>query len=136
MPANINRVVLEGELTADPVVEAGICHLALLVTTLRRSGDGDWVGRPNHFDVVVGGALAERCAAGLRKGRPVAIEGSLSWEPGRLEDPNARARIQVHADSVRPTDVRAALLIPAAPVPEQGGTGAEAAGPVPAPEAA
>ncbi len=118
MPTNINRVVLEGELTDDPTVEAGTCRLRLLVTTLRKDETGAWVGRPNLFDVVVDGHLAERCAASLRRGRQIGIEGSLAWQPGDIANPNARARVEVVADAVRPLDVRASLLIPT-PKPEE-----------------
>jgi len=118
VPTNINRVVLEGELVQDPIrLGEAACRLHLLVTTLRKATDGTWVGRPNLFEILVEGPQAEQCLASLRRGRPVAVEGQLQWEPASMDDPNARARVEVLADNVRPTDVRAALLIPP-PEPE------------------
>lgn len=113
MPTNINRVVLDGELLDDPVLLDECCRLRLLVTSLRKAPDGSWVGRPNVFDVVVPGQDAAGCAA-LRRGRMVAVEGSLAWEPADLTDPNSRARVEVVAGSVRPLDARASQLIPVA----------------------
>lgn len=108
---NINRVVLEGELLADPVMDGGCCRLTLLVVTMRKETDG-WVGRPNHFDVVAWGAAAEEAMTALRPGHPVGIEGELAWESELLDDGTRRQRVWIVADKVRALDTRAALLVP------------------------
>ena len=38
---------------------------------------GQWVDKPNYFDVTVWGAQGENCAQYLAKGRPVAVDGRL-----------------------------------------------------------
>jgi single-strand DNA-binding protein len=62
---NINRVVLTGNLTADPGLRptpggAPVARLRLAVNTRRRnSSTGTWEEKPNYFDVTVWGAQAE-----------------------------------------------------------------------------
>lgn len=123
---NINRVVLEGELLADPVLDGGCCRMTLLVVTMRKEPDG-WVGRRNQFDVVAWGAVSEEAMAALRPGHPVGIEGELAWESELLPDGTRRQSVWIVADKVRALDARAARLIPVPVAPPD--AAAEPAGP-------
>src|SRR5438046_1263882 len=82
---NINRVVLTGNLTSDPELRSlpsgtSVCKLRVACNTRRKDGPtGEWVDKPNYFDVTVWGAQGENCARYLSKGRPVAIDGRLEW---------------------------------------------------------
>ena len=82
---NINRVVLTGNLTRDPELRSlpsgmSVCSLRVACNTRRKNAaTGDWVDKPNYFDVTVWGAQGENCARFLDKGRPVAIDGRLEW---------------------------------------------------------
>ena len=74
---NINRVVLTGNLTRDPELRStpsgtSICSLRVACNTRRKDASGEWVDKPNYFDVTVWGAQGENCANYLSKGRPVA----------------------------------------------------------------
>jgi single-strand DNA-binding protein len=74
--ANINRVVLVGNLTKDPELKStsggtSICKMRIAVNTRRKDETGQWVDKPNYFDVTVWGNQAESCAQYLSKGRPV-----------------------------------------------------------------
>ena len=76
MAANINRVVLVGNLTRDPelrhtAVRHRLCSLRLAVNTRRKDESGQWADKPNYFDVTVWGNQGESCAQYLSKGRPV-----------------------------------------------------------------
>ena len=55
--ANINRVVLVGNLTKDPELRptsgSSLCKLRIAVNTRRKSADGNWEDKPNYFDVTV-----------------------------------------------------------------------------------
>ena len=75
---NINRVVLTGNLTADPYVRStpsgtAVARLRLAVNTRRRNGStGEWEEKPNYFDVTVWGAQAvtgRYLSKGSRPGR-------------------------------------------------------------------
>ena len=81
---NINRVVITGNLTRDPELRStpggtSVCSLRVAVNSRRKDESGNWVDKPNYFDVTVWGAQGENCAQYLAKGRPVAVDGRLNW---------------------------------------------------------
>jgi single-strand DNA-binding protein len=105
--SNINRVVLTGNLTADPELRplpsgTSVCRLRVAVNTRRKdSASGEYVDKPNYFDVVVWGAQGEACARYLAKGRPVAIDGHLEWRERQVEGGAKRQAVEVIADVVQ-----------------------------------
>ena len=63
---------------------------------------GEWVDKPNYFDVTVWGAQGENCAQYLSKGRPVAIDGRLEWREWEdRETGKKRQSVDIIADSVQ-----------------------------------
>ena len=62
---------------------------------------GDWVDKPNYFDVTVWGAQGENCATYLSKGRPVAVEGRLDWREWEAQDGSKRQSVEIIANSVQ-----------------------------------
>ncbi len=104
---NINRVVLTGNLTRDPELRSlpsgmAICSLRIASNTRRKDGStGEWVDKPNYFDITVFGAQGENCARFLSKGRPVAIDGRLEWREWTDKEGNKRQSVEVVADAVQ-----------------------------------
>jgi single-strand DNA-binding protein len=103
---NINRVVLTGNLTADPELRAlpsgtSVCKLRVACNTRRKSASGEWEDKPNYFDVTVWGAQGENCARFLSKGRPVAIDGRLEWREWETQEGQKRQAVDIIADSVQ-----------------------------------
>ncbi len=97
MAANINRVVLVGNLTRDPELRhtpsgIAVCSLRLAVNTRRKdAATGEWGEKPNYFDITVWGNQGENCAQYLAKGRPVASTGGWNGASGRPRTaPSAR----------------------------------------------
>jgi single-strand DNA-binding protein len=107
MAANINRVVLLGNLTRDPELRhtpsgTAVCSLRIAVNTRRKDGQtGEWTEKPNYFDVTVWGNQGENCAQYLSKGRPVAIDGRLEWREWDAQDGTKRQAVEIIADSVQ-----------------------------------
>ena len=104
--ANINRVVLVGNLTKDPELRhtpggTPVCSMRVAVNSRRRDESGNWVDKPNYFDVSVFGNQAESCAQYLSKGRPVAIDGRLEWREWEAQDGSKRQAVEVIADTVQ-----------------------------------
>src|SRR5271167_5187576 len=102
---NINRVVITGNLTADPELRStpsgtSVCNLRIACNTRRKDGE-EWVDKPNFFNVTVWGAQGENVARYLSKGRPVAIDGRLEWREWEAQDGNKRQAVDVIADSVQ-----------------------------------
>src|SRR5215467_2620993 len=104
--ANINRVVLVGNLTRDPELRhtpsgTPVCSLRVAVNTRRKDESGQWVDKPNYFDVTAWGQQGENCAQYLSKGRPVAIDGRLEWREWEAQDGSKRQAVEIVADSVQ-----------------------------------
>jgi single-strand DNA-binding protein len=105
--ANINRVVLVGNLTRDPELRhtptgTAVCSLRLAVNTRRKDGaTGEWTEKPNYFDITVWGNQGENCAQYLARGRPVAIDGRLEWREWEAQDGTKRQAVEVVADTVQ-----------------------------------
>jgi single-strand DNA-binding protein len=106
MAANINRVVLVGNLTRDPELRhtpggTPVCSLRIAVNSRRKDESGQWVDKPNYFSISVFGNQAESCTQYLSKGRPVAIDGRLEWREWQAQDGAKRESVEVVADSVQ-----------------------------------
>src|ERR687887_652989 len=106
MAANINRVVLLGNLTKDPELRhtpggTPVCSLRLAVNSRRRDESGNWVDKPNYFDVSVFGNQAESSAQYLSKGRPVGIDGRLDWREWEAQDGTKRQAVEIIAETVQ-----------------------------------
>ena len=105
--ANINRVVLVGNLTKDPELRhtpsgTAVCKLRLAVNTRQKDGaTGEWRDKPNFFDVTVWGNQGESCAQYLSKGRPVAVDGRLDWREWDAQDGTKRQAVEIIADTVQ-----------------------------------
>jgi single-strand DNA-binding protein len=103
---NINRVVLTGNLTRDPELRATpsgtpVCSLRIASNTRRKDASGQWVDKPNYFDVTIWGAQGENSARFLSRGRPVAVDGRLEWREFTDKEGNKRQAVEIVADSVQ-----------------------------------
>jgi single-strand DNA-binding protein len=127
---NLNVVVITGNLTKDPELRqlpnsgTAVCDLRVAVNSRRRDQNGEWVDKPNYFDVTVFGAQGENCATYLTKGRPVAIEGRLDWREWETEN-GKRQAVKIIANSVQ-------FLGSRGDAPAAGGNGFTAQSDVPA----
>ena len=105
--ANINRVILTGNLTSDPELSSlpsgtQVCKLRLAVNRrYKDQSSGEWVEKPNYFDIKVWGAQGENCANYLSKGRAIAVDGRLEWREGESQDGSKRQAVEVVADTVQ-----------------------------------
>lgn len=104
MARSFNQVVLMGNLTRDPELRntpngQSVCNFSLALNRSYKSADGDWQEATDYIDVVAWGALGERVAQYLTKGRPCLVNGRLqsrSWE----QDGTKRSKVEVVAQDV------------------------------------
>jgi single-strand DNA-binding protein len=76
--------------------------MRVAVNSRRKDQSGQWVDKPNFFDVVVFGAQGENCANYLSRGRPVAVEGRLDWREWEAKEGGGkRQAVQIIANSVQ-----------------------------------
>ena len=104
--SNVNVVVITGNLTKDPELRStnagtSVCEMRVAVNSRRKDQSGQWVDKPNFFDVVVFGAQGENCANYLSRGRPLAVEGRLDWREWEAKDGSKRQAVQIIANSVQ-----------------------------------
>ena len=105
--SSINRVILTGNLTADPdmsTLPSGtiLCRMRIASNTRRKdAATGEWIDKPNYFDVAVWGAQGENCARYLTKGRGVAVDGRLDWHEYDAKDGSRRQTVEIVADTVQ-----------------------------------
>ena len=98
--------VITGNLTRDPELRhldsgTAVCKLRVAVNSRRKNASGEWVDKPNYFDVTVWGAQGENCATYLSKGRPVAVQGRLEWREWEAKEGGKRQSVEIIADSVQ-----------------------------------
>jgi single-strand DNA-binding protein len=105
MPQNINSVVLVGNLTKDPELRhtpSGTAVTTLRVAVNDRVKRGEeWTDAAYYFDVTVWGRTAENCAQYLAKGRPVGVQGKLTWREWDAQDGSKRQSVEVVADNIQ-----------------------------------
>lgn len=101
--ANLNKVMIIGNLTADPEVRTtprgtSLTELRLAVNRVTSAGmnEGERREETTYLDVTCWGRTAEIAAQYLAKGRPVFIEGRLqqdTWEDKQTGQRRSRIRI-------------------------------------------
>jgi single-strand DNA-binding protein len=103
--ANLNKVLLIGNLTRDPEVRytpkgTAVGDLAIAINDSYKAQDGTIKETVTYVDIEVWGRQAETCKQYLSKGRPVFIEGVLKldqWE----QDGQKKSKLRVRADRVQ-----------------------------------
>lgn len=105
--ANLNRVLLTGNLTQDPdykVTTSGMPVLTLRVAVNdRRKVGGEWKDEPGFYDCVILGKRADSLKQFLSKGRKVGIEGKLRWSSWET-DGRIRSKVEIAVDDLELLD--------------------------------
>lgn len=105
--ANINRVVIAGNLTKDPELKQfasgnSVCELRVAVNQRVKDRDtGQWGDKPNYFDVSVWGAQGESCAKFLQRGAGILVDGRLEWREWDAQDGTKRQAVRIVAENTQ-----------------------------------
>lgn len=105
--ANLNKVLLLGNLTRDPELRytpkgTAVADLGLAVNRRVPDGSGNWTDETTFVDVTVWGTTAENAQKFLTKGRGVFIEGRLqmdTWEDKQTGQ--KRSKLKVVAEGLQ-----------------------------------
>lgn len=105
--ANLNKVMLIGNLTRDPEVRhtpkgSAVADLGVAVNRKVQDGNGGWKDETTFVDVTVWGNSAENAQKYLSKGRGVFIEGRLqmdTWDDKTTGQ--KRSKLKVVADNLQ-----------------------------------
>ena len=105
---NINRILITGNLTADPDLKympdgRAVCNFSIANT--RRYLDkktGEWVDAPPTFvRITTWGITAEKLGERLRKGNAVFVEGSIQSRSWETPEGQKRSVIEINALKVQ-----------------------------------
>ncbi|RLJ71594.1 single-strand binding protein [Hydrogenivirga caldilitoris] len=101
----LNKVLLIGRLTSDPVIRylpsgTPITEFGIVWNRRYRTGD-EWKEESHFFDIKAYGKLAEDLAERLSKGYQVVVEGRLTQDRWTGQDGKNYSRIRVVAESVK-----------------------------------
>jgi single-strand DNA-binding protein len=99
--ANLNRVLLIGNLTRDPELRytpkgTAVTEIGLAVNRIYSGEDGEKKEETTFVDVTLWARQAEIAGQYLRKGRPVFIEGRLqldTWDDKQTGQKRSRLRV-------------------------------------------
>ncbi len=103
--ANLNKVLLIGNLTRDPEVRytpkgTAVCELGLAVNRYYVSETNEKREEVTYIDVETWGRTAENAGQYLAKGRPVFIEGRLrmeSWDDKQTGQKRTKLKVVAEA---------------------------------------
>lgn len=104
--ANLNKVLLIGNLTRDPDLRyvpsgAAVANFGLAINRTYTDADGEKVEDVCFVDIVALNRLAEVCGEYLAKGRPVLIEGRLQYRSWESENGGKRSKLEVVAQNIQ-----------------------------------
>ena len=99
--ANLNKVLLLGNVTRDPEVRytpkgSAVCDLGVAVNRTYTTDSGEKREEVTFVDVVLWSRLAEIAGEYLKKGRPVFIEGRLqldTWDDKQSGQKRSKLRV-------------------------------------------
>jgi single-strand DNA-binding protein len=103
--ANLNKVLLMGNLTRDPELRytpsgQAVCNLGLAVNRMWTDKQGQKQKDTCFLRITVWGKTGENCASYLKKGRAVFVEGRLQSRSWESEDGKKNTSIDVVAERV------------------------------------
>ena len=99
MAGDINRVTIVGRLTRDPELRhlpsgTSVLQLGVAVNGRQKDDAGNWIDKPNFFDVKVFGNQADTLNTHLSKGRRIGVDGRLDWSSWEAQDGSKRSKVE------------------------------------------
>jgi len=106
MSASLNRVILIGNLTADPEMRytpsgTARTRFSIAINRQYKDGSGQLQEETTFVPIITWGSQAENCANYLSKGRSVAVEGRLRIDSFENAEGERRKVVEVVASSVQ-----------------------------------
>lgn len=124
-----NRVILMGNLTADPELRytkdgTPVCSFRMAVNEVYTTPSGEKKENTVFVPITIWRKQAETCAEYLKKGRSVLVEGRLKMSNWTTSDGQKRSRLEITAGNVRflgapPSAKTEPVKEPAAEPPEE-----------------
>ena len=102
---SINKVILSGHLGLDPILKTsktGISYVKINLATHhpKKGQDDQWESKTYWHNVLVFGKNAKSCQDYLKKGMPIAVEGTLSTYESVTDEGIKKKSVSVLADKL------------------------------------
>jgi len=102
--ANFNKVILAGNLTRDPQLsytpsQTAVCEFGMAVNRRYRSGDGQQREDTCFVDCQAWGKTGEIINQYMNKGKPILVEGRLTYDSWEAKDGSKRSRLRVTVEN-------------------------------------
>lgn len=121
MSLNLNRVMLAGNLTRDPVLKdvgtSKVASFAIAINRKFKAADGTKREEVTFVDIDAWGTTAELIAKWFTKGQGILVEGRLKLEGWETQAGEKRQKIKVVADHVHFTTGKTDRPAPASETP-------------------
>jgi len=106
MSASLNKIILIGNLTADPELRytpggTARTRFSIAVNRQYKNASGQFQEEVTFIPIVTWGSQAENCANYLSKGRSVAVEGRLRIDSFENADGERKRVVEVIASTVQ-----------------------------------
>lgn len=112
--ASLNKVILIGNLTADPEVkqtQSGLSVVSFTVAVNRRTGK-DAEQKTDFINIVAWRKTAEFVGQYFKKGKPILVCGAIQTRSYKDKNDNKRIAVEVLADEVGFVESKAASEAP------------------------
>ena len=109
--ANFNKVILAGNLTRDPQLsytpsQTAICEFGMAINRKRKGQDGQQREETCFVDCTAWGRTGEVINQYMGKGRPILVEGRLTYDAWEGKDGQKRSRLRVTVENFQFLDSR------------------------------
>jgi single-strand DNA-binding protein len=107
--ANYNKVILMGNLTRDPQLrytpsQSAVCDFGLAVNRKWKAQDGQMKEEVTFVDCTAWGRTAENVSKYMTKGRPLFVEGRLTYQTWEGKDGQKRSKLLVTVENFQFVD--------------------------------
>jgi single-strand DNA-binding protein len=139
--ANFNKVFLMGNLTRDPQLrytpsQMAVCDFGLAINRKWKAADGQMKEEVCFVDCTAWGRTAENISKYMAKGRPLFVEGRLTFQTWDGKDGQKRSKLFVTVDNFQFIDSKGGGARTGGPGGPAGPAGpGSSAGPAPAADA-
>ena len=102
--ANFNKVILAGNLTRDPELkytpnQTAVCEFGMAINRKYKGGDGQQREDTCFVDCQAWGKTGEVIAQYMVKGKPLLVEGRLSYDSWEGKDGQKRSKLRVTVEN-------------------------------------
>ncbi len=103
---NVNKVILVGNLGADPEIRytakgTAVANISMPTNRSRKDDDGKWSDGTQWHGIVIWGKRAETCKQFLSRGSRIYVEGFLQSRNWKDQDGRERTTTEIQSEDIK-----------------------------------